>query len=136
VSLAQRVGMKAPLTPKKVFAAARKGDERAVTVVDLVAERIALSVSAVVSVVDPELVILGCGIGRIGDLLLEPVRRSSPSSRRPIQGVETSALGRRQRSTARSRRRSKPHTIDCSYAGDERKMLSGGESRAGDGGER
>jgi predicted NBD/HSP70 family sugar kinase len=93
VSLARKIGMRAPLTPKRIFAAARRGEERAVTVVDLVAERIALSVSAVVSVIDPELVILGGGIGRNGDLLLEPVRRELASLSPFHPRVETSALG-------------------------------------------
>ena len=37
--------------------------------------RIALAIVAVASVVDPELVVLGGGIGSNGDLLLEPVGR-------------------------------------------------------------
>jgi predicted NBD/HSP70 family sugar kinase len=93
VDVARGVGMKAPRTPKAVFAAARKGDVSALTVVEQVAERIALSVAAVVSVVDPELVILGGGVGRNGDLLLEPVRREL-ASLSPFQPrIEISALG-------------------------------------------
>ena len=93
VAVARTVGMKPPLTPKSIFSAARKGDERAMTVVDQVAQRIALSVAAVVSVVDPELVILGGGIGRNGDLLLEPVRRELASLSPFHPRVEISALG-------------------------------------------
>jgi predicted NBD/HSP70 family sugar kinase len=62
-------------------------------VVGLEAERIALAIAAIVPVVDPELVILGGGIGRNGDLLLEPVaeelRRISPFRVR----LEISPLG-------------------------------------------
>ena len=43
--------------------------------VALEARRIALAIAAVASVVDPELVILGGGIGSNGDLLLDPVER-------------------------------------------------------------
>ena len=64
------------VSAKSVFAAARRGDPTARKVVALEAERIALAVAAIVPVVDPELVILGGGIGRNGDLLLEPVARS------------------------------------------------------------
>lgn len=75
VSTAQRFGMTPPLTAKKVFAEARRGDRKAKRVVASEAKRIALAVAAVASVVDPELVILGGGIGANGDLLLDPVER-------------------------------------------------------------
>lgn len=90
---ARGLGMKAPLTPKKVFAAARKGDERALGVVGLVTERIALAIAAVVPVVDPELVILGGGIGRNGDLLLEPVTRELRALSPFHPRIEVSPLG-------------------------------------------
>ena len=73
LDVARALGMSRPSSPRAVFAAARRGDERAVKVVGVVAERIALAIAAVVSVVDPELVILGGGIGRNDDLLLGPV---------------------------------------------------------------
>ena len=72
VALARTAGMRAPLTPRRIFDAARDGDARALGVVQGVAERIALAIAAIVPVVDPELVILGGGVGRNGDLLLEP----------------------------------------------------------------
>ena len=75
VDAATRAGIEPPLTAKKVFADARRGDRRAARVVVAEAERIALAVAAVAAVVDPELVILGGGIGSNGDLLLEPVQR-------------------------------------------------------------
>ena len=85
VAMARQLGMKPPLTPKTVFTAARRGDERAGRVVSTVARGVALAIAAVAPVVDPELVVLGGGIGRNGDLLLEPVERElreiSPSCR-------------------------------------------------------
>lgn len=93
VSLAGGLGMEPPLTPKSVFAAARRGDERGRTVVKLVAERIALAIAAVVPVVDPELVILGGGIGRNGDLLLEPLERELAALSPFHPRIEASALG-------------------------------------------
>jgi predicted NBD/HSP70 family sugar kinase len=75
VSRARRLGLPPSLTAKKVFASARRGDRIATRVVAELARQIALSVAAVASVVDPELVILGGGIGSNGDLLLEPVDR-------------------------------------------------------------
>jgi len=63
------------LTAKKVFEEARRGDRTARRVVAAEAHRIALAIVAVASVIDPELVILGGGIGSNGDLLLDPVGR-------------------------------------------------------------
>jgi predicted NBD/HSP70 family sugar kinase len=92
VAAARRAGLRQPLTAKQVFAAAREGDAKALKVVADEAERIALTIAAISSVVDPELVILGGGIGSNGDLLLDPVeqhlRRLSPFHPR----IEISAL--------------------------------------------
>jgi predicted NBD/HSP70 family sugar kinase len=73
VADARRLGMPPPLTAKKVFEEARRGDRKARRVVAAEAKRIALAIAAVAAVVDPELIILGGGVGSNGDLLLEPV---------------------------------------------------------------
>jgi predicted NBD/HSP70 family sugar kinase len=73
VDRARRLGMRPPLTAKAVFEAARAGDAKARRVVAYETERITLTVAAAAAVLDPELVILGGGIGSNGDLLLEPV---------------------------------------------------------------
>jgi predicted NBD/HSP70 family sugar kinase len=70
---ARALGMHPPLTPKTIFAAARRGDPLASAAVAAEARRIALVIAAVAPVLNPEIVILGGGIGRSGDLLLEPV---------------------------------------------------------------
>jgi predicted NBD/HSP70 family sugar kinase len=93
VELARSLGMPAPLTPRKIFNAARKGDPPARKVVELVADRIALAIAAVVPVVDPELVILGGGIGQNGDLLLERVERELSTLSPFHPRIEISALG-------------------------------------------
>ena len=84
--------MTAPLTAKKVFAEARRGDRKAKRVVAAEAARIALAIAAVASVVDPELVILGGGIGGNGDLLLEPVQREMYALSPFRPRIEASAL--------------------------------------------
>ena len=73
VTDARDLGMSPPLTAKRVFDEARRGDRKAKRVVAHEVHRIALTIAAVSSVLDPELVILGGGIGSNGDLLLEPV---------------------------------------------------------------
>jgi predicted NBD/HSP70 family sugar kinase len=75
VRTAREAGMTGPLTPKKVFALARRGDPTACEVVATEARRLALGLAVVVAVVDLELVVLGGGIGGNADLLLEPLER-------------------------------------------------------------
>jgi predicted NBD/HSP70 family sugar kinase len=93
VGTARKLGMKGPVSARSIFAAARRGDRTARRVVGIEAERIALAIAAIVPIVDPEIVILGGGIGRNGDLLLEPVTRGlreiSPFAAR----LEVSPLG-------------------------------------------
>jgi predicted NBD/HSP70 family sugar kinase len=71
--LARRRGL-ARASVAEVFDAARKGDAVAISVVDDVARYVAGAVVAVVSMVDPQLVVLGGGIGHNGDLLIPRVR--------------------------------------------------------------
>jgi predicted NBD/HSP70 family sugar kinase len=92
VEAAKKLGMAPPLTAKRVFNAARAGDAKARRVVRAEAGRIALTIAAIASVVDPELVILGGGIGGNGDLLLEPVERSLRSISPFRPRIESSAL--------------------------------------------
>lgn len=93
VATAKRLGVRPPLTPKAVFAAARRGDERAGRVVQAVAEGIALAIAAIVPVLDPELVVLAGGIGRNGDLLLEPIERELRTLSPFAPRIEASPLG-------------------------------------------
>jgi len=93
VASARTLGMPPPLSARNVFAAARRGDAVARRVVALEAERIALAVAAIVPVLDPELVILGGGIGRNGDLLLEPVTEALGEISPFRVRIETSPLG-------------------------------------------
>jgi predicted NBD/HSP70 family sugar kinase len=69
VRSAEHLGMTGRLTAKGVFAAARAGDEVALRVVDGEAERLALVVGTVAAILDPELVVLGGGVGGNVDLL-------------------------------------------------------------------
>jgi predicted NBD/HSP70 family sugar kinase len=90
--LARSLGVQGSVDPTRVLAAARRGDARAVRVVDILAERIAFTIATVVAVVDPELVVLGGGIGRNGDVLLRPLEHeiASISPFRPT--IEPSSL--------------------------------------------
>jgi predicted NBD/HSP70 family sugar kinase len=93
VDEARRLGMKGPLNARRIFAAARRADAIAQKVVATEAQRIAFTIAAVVPVVDPELVVLGGGIGRNGDLLLEPIERELKALSPFHPRVDVSALG-------------------------------------------
>ena len=61
--------MRGQLTAKRVFDAARAGDTKALEAVKAEADRVALLVATLAAVVDPELVVLGGGVGGNLDLL-------------------------------------------------------------------
>ena len=75
VRSARTLGMRAPLTPERIFVAARRGNAVARQAVQAEAALLGLAIATVTPVLDPELVILGGGIGRNGDLLVEPIER-------------------------------------------------------------
>lgn len=93
VRAARRMGMRPPLTPERVFIAARKGSGAARRVVQAEAALLSLAIATVTQVVDPELVILGGGIGRNGDLLVEPIERELRQLLPFRPPVAVSALG-------------------------------------------
>jgi predicted NBD/HSP70 family sugar kinase len=64
VRAARGAGMRGPLSARRVFEAAADGNERAAAIVAEEARHVADAVGSIVAVVDPELVVLGGGIGR------------------------------------------------------------------------
>ncbi|MEU4930190.1 ROK family transcriptional regulator [Streptomyces yokosukanensis] len=74
VEAAREFGMSGQLTAKAVFDAARRGHPAALRAVELEGERIAHTVAAAAAVLDPDLVVLGGGVGHSVDLLLGPVQ--------------------------------------------------------------
>ena len=75
VRTAKRLGMAGATSAKRVFAAARGGDELALAAVEAEADRLALVVGTVAAIIDPEFVLLGGGIGSNIDLLRPPLER-------------------------------------------------------------
>ena len=93
VRTARRLGMAPPLTPERVFLAARRGTAAALKTVQAEAVLLSLAIATVTPVIDPEMVILGGGIGRNGDLLVEPIERELRQLLPFRPRVAVSALG-------------------------------------------
>ena len=92
VEAARRAGIPDVTSARSVFDAAGAGDERARHVVETEATLVARAICAVVTVVDPDLVVLGGGIGQAGgfvDAVAEQLRRITPV----LPQLRVSALG-------------------------------------------
>lgn len=70
---AENAGMPAGSTPREIFDRARSGDQTARGIVDLVARRTAQVIASITPILDPQLVVLGGGIGLNGDLLIDVI---------------------------------------------------------------
>jgi predicted NBD/HSP70 family sugar kinase len=79
---------------QEVFELAAQGNASARTVVDQVAARLGTAIATVCAILDPELVVLGGGIGS-SPLLLSPVRGAAASLVPITARIETSLLGDR-----------------------------------------
>ena len=55
--------------------AARQGDKKARRVIDQVAHHLAIGIANLVNIFNPELVVIGGGVSKMRELLLDPVRR-------------------------------------------------------------
>ena len=90
IELAKDSGLARATSAAAVIDAARAGDPAALRVVATIAARLAYCIASIAAVLDPELVILGGGIGTgAGPLLLEPLRRNlaAISPLRPRLGI-------------------------------------------------
>ena len=76
VQAARELGLPGPLDAKRVFEAARLGVPQAVAAVRREAQSVAQVVAAVSAVLDPDLVVLGGGVGHSADLLLDTVEET------------------------------------------------------------
>ncbi|GAC1631996.1 MAG: ROK family protein [Ktedonobacteraceae bacterium] len=75
VRLGQQLGLSASLSPRAIFDAAQQDDPAALAVIEQEGYRLAQAIAVVTAVLDPELIVLGGGIGQRGDLLLPPLER-------------------------------------------------------------
>jgi predicted NBD/HSP70 family sugar kinase len=92
VRAARHEGMRGAVSSRRVFAAAAAGDPKAQRVVDQEAVVVAKAIAAVVAVADPELVVLGGGIGQAPGFA-EAVHAKLPGLAPVLPEVRVSALG-------------------------------------------
>lgn len=76
------------LTAKDVFEAARDGDALALQVIEVAATFIGQGVANVISLSNPQIVVLGGSVGQQGDLLLATVRDTVRRWAQPISGQD------------------------------------------------
>jgi predicted NBD/HSP70 family sugar kinase len=87
-------GGRAPESAHEVFELAGRGDGAARAVIEHVASRLGAAIATVCAIIDPELVVLGGGIGA-NPLLLRPVRGAAAALVPITARIETSSLGDR-----------------------------------------
>jgi predicted NBD/HSP70 family sugar kinase len=95
VATARRCGMAGRLTPELVWNAARAGDPAALEAVDYEAGQVSRALASVIAVLDPQLVVVGGGLGGAGEDVLLPAVREQLATMTPLgpPPVEVSTLG-------------------------------------------
>lgn len=93
-ALARRAGKQ---TAEAAIEAARAGDVRVLEAVSQTADYLALGISALIAILDPEIVVLGGGVMQASDLMLEQIRRNALNWTQPVAAkhvrIEKTALG-------------------------------------------
>jgi predicted NBD/HSP70 family sugar kinase len=92
VRAGRRAGMRGPLSARRIFTAAAAGDPAAAAIVAEEAAIVARAVCAIVTVVDPEMVVLGGGIGQAPGFAAAVAARLSELTP-AMPEVKVSALG-------------------------------------------
>jgi glucokinase-like ROK family protein len=87
------------ITHQDVIAAARRGDLVSQKIVSEAGAHLGTAIAGLVNLVNPGMVVLGGGVAQIGDLLLEPIRRSVNQRSLRVASrcvrITTALLGRR-----------------------------------------
>jgi len=86
-----------PAEARTVFAAAAAGDPRARSLLETMADRLGAAIGAAVSLINPEVVVVGGGVAQAGEALMEPLReavaRYTLATHREGLRVVTASLG-------------------------------------------
>jgi len=74
---------------RDVVDGATEGDEVALGALRILGERLGIGIANAINTLDPDVVAIGGGVSRAGDLLLEPARRAALGYVLPGVGTET-----------------------------------------------
>ncbi len=85
----------AALVAEDVFDAARHGEPWAKAVIDTAIDYLAIMVGGITAFLDPELIVLGGGVARSADLLLDPILRRVEGTIPDLPRLVASTLGHR-----------------------------------------
>ena len=97
-AIATLAGDPARVTGEVVFAAAKAGDPAAIGLFDKLGGWLGIGLGSLVTLLDPEVVVIGGGMIAVGELLLTPARRALPAhtfahDRRLLPPVVAASLG-------------------------------------------
>jgi len=97
-AIATLAGDPARVTGEVVFAAAKAGDPAAIGLFDKLGGWLGIGLGSLVTLLDPEVVVIGGGMIAVGELLLAPARRALPAhtfahDRRLLPPVVAASLG-------------------------------------------
>jgi len=85
------------ITSRIVFEAAAAGDEPALQVVQYTARYLGIVVANAISLLNPEVIIIGGGVGEAGDILLKPIAEIAKAHAQPVSAasvrIEPAVLG-------------------------------------------
>ncbi len=85
-----RMSRQGPITPEMVANAAAAGDAGARAIFDRAARALATGVGGLINTFNPELLVIGGGISKAGDLLMRPFKEALPSYTLPSIYAEVS----------------------------------------------
>ena len=91
--LGRAAGSGRGVSPEMVFEAADQGDPNAKRIVDEATHYLGLAVVNITALLDPELIVLGGGVSRQGEVILGPVRESARGHGINVPPLRVSKLG-------------------------------------------
>jgi glucokinase len=78
-----RMAKSGPVTPRMVSQAAEAGDPAAIAIYDRAARALAAGLGGLVNIFNPEVIVIGGGVAKAGDLIFKPLREALPSYTMP-----------------------------------------------------
>nr|MQY69386.1 ROK family protein [Bacillota bacterium] len=64
------------ITPEIIVRAAKEGDKLAFNIMEKTGEYLGIGIANIINIFNPQLVVIGAGVAKAGDLLLEPLKRT------------------------------------------------------------